>query len=89
MTEMLIIGLVVAQSTTADLPQGWVALVSVAVAQLVGAAVWASKLNSRTAVIEQRLEEGEHKLVHIEAFGNRLTRIETMLEQIQRDVKHP
>lgn len=79
----------IAQAANADLPQGWIAFLALGVTQLVGAAVWASKLNSRTSVIEQRLQEGEHKLTHIEAFGNRLTRIETLLEQIQRDVKHP
>jgi hypothetical protein len=79
---------VLAQTATGDLPQGWIAFLALGVTQLVGAAVWASKLNARTSVIEQRLQESEHKLTHIELFGNRLTRIETMLEQIQRDMKH-
>jgi len=78
----------IAQATTGDLPQGWMAFLALGITQLVGAAVWASKLNSRTSVIKQRLQESEHKLTHIELFGNRLTRIETMLEQIQRDMKH-
>ena len=80
------IELILAQAArAADFPSGIVGVISAVVAYLAGAIAWAPRQNTRTSVIEERLNQGDEKLAHIETFGNRLTRIETMLERIEKN----